>query len=133
VIALDAATVAALREHRTRQLDERIAMGEAWGNELDLVFTQGGRDATPSARLSEGFERHVIAAKLPKLNLHGLRPTHATLALRAGVHPKVVSERLGHASVAFTLDGIHGRAPRHARDSRRGSRSARARAGLEVG
>ena len=34
----------------------------------------------------------------------GLRHTHATIALRAGVHPKVVSERLGHASVAFTLD-----------------------------
>ena len=39
-----------------------------------------------------------------KLSLHGLRHTHATIALRAGVHPKVVSERLGHASVAFTLD-----------------------------
>jgi integrase len=38
------------------------------------------------------------------LSLHGLRHTHATIALRAGVHPKVVSERLGHASVAFTLD-----------------------------
>jgi integrase len=50
------------------------------------------------------FERHAAAAKLPKLSLHGLRHTHATLALRAGVHPKVVSERLGHASVGFTLD-----------------------------
>lgn len=38
------------------------------------------------------------------MSLHGLRHTHATIALRAGVHPKVVSERLGHASVAFTLD-----------------------------
>lgn len=45
-----------------------------------------------------------MASKLPKLSLHGLRHTHATLALRAGVHPKVVSERLGHASVSFTLD-----------------------------
>ena len=38
------------------------------------------------------------------LRLHNLRHTHATLMLRAGVHPKIVSERLGHASVAFTLD-----------------------------
>ena len=50
------------------------------------------------------FERYVKDSKLPKLSLHGLRHTHATIALRAGVHPKVVSERLGHASVAFTLD-----------------------------
>jgi integrase len=47
---------------------------------------------------------HVAASKLSNLSLHGLRHTHATIALRAGVHPKVVSERLGHASVAFTLD-----------------------------
>ncbi|MFL6029238.1 MAG: tyrosine-type recombinase/integrase [Gaiellaceae bacterium] len=53
---------------------------------------------------SENFERHVNAAKLPALSLHGLRHTHATIALRAGLHRKVVSERLGHASVAFTLD-----------------------------
>jgi integrase len=38
------------------------------------------------------------------LSIHGLRHTHASLALRAGVHPKVISERLGHATVAFTLD-----------------------------
>lgn len=38
------------------------------------------------------------------IRLHDLRHTHATLALAANVHPKVVSERLGHASVAITLD-----------------------------
>ena len=41
---------------------------------------------------------------LPKIRLHDLRHTHATLALQAGVHPKVVSERLGHATVSITLD-----------------------------
>jgi integrase len=104
VVALDSATVAALREHRRRQVAERLAMGGEWGNELDLVFTrEDGAPLHPQA-FSEAFLRHAAAAKLPKLSLHGLRHTHATLALRAGVHPKVVSERLGHASVAFTLD-----------------------------
>lgn len=103
-VALDPATVQALRDHRMRQLEERLAMGGEWGNELDLVFTrEDGSPIHPQA-FSEAFERHAVAAKLPKLSLHGLRHTHATLALRAGVHPKVVSERLGHASVAFTLD-----------------------------
>jgi integrase len=41
---------------------------------------------------------------LPSIRLHDLRHTHATLALQAGVHPKVVSERLGHATVSITLD-----------------------------
>jgi len=46
----------------------------------------------------------VAKAGLPRLRLHDLRHTAATLMLRAGVHPKVVSERLGHATVGLTLD-----------------------------
>jgi integrase len=41
---------------------------------------------------------------LPDIHLHDLRHTHATLALQAGIHPKIVSERLGHATVAITPD-----------------------------
>ncbi len=48
--------------------------------------------------------RAAKEAKLPAIRLHDLRHSHATLALRAGIHPKVVSERLGHATVAITLD-----------------------------
>jgi integrase len=104
VIALDPATVAALKAHQGAQLDERLEMGGEWGNELDLVFTREDGSPIHPQSFSEAFEKHAAAAKLPKLPLHGLRHTHATLALRAGVHAKVVSERLGHASVAFTLD-----------------------------
>ncbi|MEI2817055.1 MAG: tyrosine-type recombinase/integrase [Microthrixaceae bacterium] len=43
-------------------------------------------------------------ADVPRIRLHDLRHTHATLALAAGIHPKVVSERLGHATVGITLD-----------------------------
>ena len=41
---------------------------------------------------------------MPRIRLHDLRHTHASHALRAGIHPKVVSERLGHSTVAITLD-----------------------------
>jgi integrase len=51
---------------------------------------------------SRSFDHHVRAAGLPKIRLHDLRHTHA--ALEAGVHPKVVQERLGHATIAITLD-----------------------------
>jgi integrase len=50
------------------------------------------------------FHRRVVAAGLPRIRLHDLRHTWATLALRAGVNPKIVQERIGHASVAITLD-----------------------------
>jgi integrase len=50
------------------------------------------------------FRRAVKRAMLPPIRLHDLRHTHATLALRAGIHPKVVSDRLGHATVSITLD-----------------------------
>ena len=43
-------------------------------------------------------------AALPRIRLHDLRHTYATLALGAGVHPKIVSERLGHANIGITLD-----------------------------
>ena len=54
--------------------------------------------------MSRAFAQAIAAAKLPEIRLHDLRHTHATLALQAGIHPKVVSERLGHATIAITLD-----------------------------
>jgi integrase len=46
----------------------------------------------------------VRGSGLPRIRLHDLRHTYATLALQADIHPKVVSERLGHATVSITLD-----------------------------
>ena len=50
------------------------------------------------------FARIVSQLAVPRIRFHDLRHTHATLALNAGIHPKVVSERLGHATIAITLD-----------------------------
>jgi integrase len=102
-VALDRGTVAALREHRREQLRERDALGSAYADH-DLVFCSA--DGTPvwPRSLSRAFARHVDAAGLPRIRLHDLRHTHATLALQAGIHPKVVQERLGHATISITLD-----------------------------
>jgi integrase len=102
-VALDGSTAAVLRAHRRRQVEERLAWGPAY-QDGDLVFCR--EDGTPinPALLSERFERLAREADLPRIRFHDLRHTHATLSLQAGVHPKVVSERLGHASVAITLD-----------------------------
>ena len=50
------------------------------------------------------FDKHVKDSGILRIRLHDLRHTHATLALTAGIHPKVVIERLGHSIVAFTMD-----------------------------
>ena len=68
------------------------------------MFTRDdGRPLHPQS-VSRAFDRAIAAAKLPRIRLHDLRHTHATLALHAGINPKVVSERLGHATVSITLD-----------------------------
>ena len=103
MIALDATTTGALLAHREQQKVERALMGDEYADS-DLVFAnEDGTPLNPEA-FSDAFQRHLRAADMPRIRFHDLRHTHATLALSAGVHPKVVSERLGHASVAFTLD-----------------------------
>jgi integrase len=102
-IALDPGSVAALRAHHKAQAVERLAAGPAWPSS-DLVFTrQDGAPLHPEY-FRRRFDRHISRAGLSRIRFHDLRHTHATLALQAGVHPKVVSERLGHTTVAMTLD-----------------------------
>jgi hypothetical protein len=101
-LALDPATVAALREHRVRQLEQRLAVGPRW-QDSGLVFTwPDGRPIHPE-RFSRWFEQHARDAGLPKIRLHDVRHSYATAALAAGVPAKVVSERLGHANIAITM------------------------------
>jgi integrase len=79
-VAIDPALANALQRYQGRQLLERAAMHGDWDNEFDLVFTrEDGSPIHPQA-FSEAFERHVKAAKLLALSLHGLRHTHATIA-----------------------------------------------------
>jgi integrase len=102
-VALDPATVAGLKAWRKNQAAERLAWGPAW-TDSGLVYTrEDGRPLHPR-EVTRAFSRHVLAAGVPIIRLHDLRHTHATLALAAGVHPKVVQERLGHANIAITLD-----------------------------
>ncbi len=91
-----------LREHQIMQEGMRIAMGKTVQQD-DLVFAQAdGLPINPNT-VSPAFAKVSCRAGL-KLRLHDLRHSHATLMLKSGVHPKIVSERLGHATVAFTLD-----------------------------
>jgi integrase len=102
-LALDPATATALREHRTRQAEERLMVGPGWVDS-GLVFTwPDGRELHPE-RFTRWFQHHAHDAGLPKIRLHDVRHSYATAALAAGVPAKVVSERLGHANIAITMD-----------------------------
>ena len=102
-VALDQHTLAALRVHRVRQAEERLALGPAYTDE-DLVFARADGSAPHPERLSKAFAAEARKAGLPPIRFHDLRHTYATIALQAGVHPKVVSERLGHGDIALTLN-----------------------------
>lgn len=102
VVNLDPATTAMLRRHRERQMGERDELEDEY-DERDLVIcAEDGSPIHPQS-FSQAFDRAVARAGLRKIRLHDLRHTHATIAVKAGVPVKVISERLGHESPAFTL------------------------------
>ena len=102
-VALSPEVVALLRAHRARQAELRLAVGPVW-QEGGWVFTRpDGRPLDPD-EVTHAFARTIKAAGIMGVRLHDLRHTHASLMLAQGVHPKIVSERLGHASITITLD-----------------------------
>jgi integrase len=102
-LALDPATVAALRDHRRRQLEERMAWGSAYQDQGLVFAREDGSPLHPELFL-RAFRQRTKAASVPRIRLHDIRHTYATEALRLGIHPKVVQERLGHSTIAITLD-----------------------------
>ena len=100
---MDDMTVHALRSSRKAQRQERLQLGAAWQDSGFVFVREDGAPYHPE-RLIVMFKRLSRAAGLPVIRLHDLRHTAATLALAAGVHPKIVQERLGHSSINITLD-----------------------------
>jgi integrase len=98
-VALPAKVVAELRAWRARQAEELLRLG-------DDTFICAGEDGQPvqPQSLTHAWHRFLAGAKLPRLRFHDLRHSHATHLLGSGVHPKIASERLGHATVGLTLD-----------------------------
>jgi integrase len=102
-VPLPAQTVAALRAHRKTQATERLKVGPDY-TDHGLVFAEPDGSPIHPDQFLDRFASRVTRSGLPKVRFHDLRHTYATLALAAGVHPKVVSEILGHANIGITLD-----------------------------
>jgi integrase len=102
-IDLDEATLAALRAHRARQNEARLRCGAGYQDGLDLVFARKDGSPIDPSHLSHAFARHAVAAGLPKIRLHDLRHSVATLCIESGESLKAVADRLGHAQETTTL------------------------------
>ncbi|MPZ51036.1 MAG: tyrosine-type recombinase/integrase [Dehalococcoidia bacterium] len=102
-VHLPPGTVAVLAAHRKRQLQERLMAGAYWQDQ-DLIFCRQNGSPLEATNLLPEFHRALAKAELPKIRLHDLRHTAATLLLQMGEHPKVVQEMLGHSTITLTLD-----------------------------
>ncbi|HEX9322844.1 MAG TPA: site-specific integrase [Xanthobacteraceae bacterium] len=106
-ISLALSVVAALREHRKNQLEQRLAFGLGKPPADGLVFTTlDGNPRSPND-IGQRFSVAMTAAGLPHVSLHTLRHTHASILIREGVDILTISRRLGHSSAAITL-GVYG-------------------------
>jgi len=104
VISLPESLVAPLRRHKAEQAQQKLLIGPTYNPDgLVCCRPEDGQpySATPVRRK---FDSLLDKAGLPRIRIHDLRHTVATLLLEQGVHPKVVSELLGHANIGITLD-----------------------------
>ena len=103
-ITLGQSAVDSLRQHRVRQNSERLRLGGGW-QDGDLVFAnEVGRPIEATNLLRRSFKPLLSEAGLPSIRFHDLRHTAASLLLGEGIHPKIVSEMLGHSQISVTLD-----------------------------
>ncbi len=103
-VNLTSRTVAALKAHRKSQLEKRVRLAGLY-EDHGLIFTsENGTPLNPGNLVKRSFKPLLKRAGLPEIRFHDLRHTCATLLLGRGVHPKIVQELLGHATIAMTLD-----------------------------
>jgi len=103
-VRLTPRAVEVLRRHRARQAEEKLKAGSVYQDQ-GLVFAgKAGNLINPSNLRQRSFAPLLKRAGLPRITFHDLRHTCASLLFQKNVHPKIVQELLGHASVAITLD-----------------------------
>jgi integrase len=97
LVELDDETLSCLQAHHEHRSTRRQFA------DSDLLFTDVSGQPLHPDLFTQRFDRLVARSGLPRIRLHDLRHTHATLGLAAGVPVRVMSERLGHASPEFTM------------------------------
>lgn len=104
LIALTPSNALVLKEHREAQEKTRLALGLPATTDEDFVFCHwDGKPFKPDS-ITHAWKRLARERGLEEIRLNDSRHSHATLMLKQGIHPKIVQERLGHASISTTLD-----------------------------
>ncbi|MFC1971383.1 tyrosine-type recombinase/integrase [Chloroflexota bacterium] len=103
MVSLSPSTALLLQEHKDRQSAQRAMLGIPFKDD-DLVFSDlEGKPLLPDT-VSHAWFKLVKRTGLERIRLHDARHTHASLMLKQGTHPKIVQDRLGHATISTTLD-----------------------------
>ena len=97
-------TVAVLKDHRERQLEQRAKHAGMYVDHGLIFSSEIGTPLNPENLVKRSFKPLLKRSGLPEIRFHDLRHTCATLLMGRGVHPKLVQELLGHATIAMTLD-----------------------------
>jgi integrase len=103
VVSLPPIAVDALRAHRRRRLELRMALGQGKPDPDALVFSDFNDSPIPPNNLSRDWRRFVLARKLPRISFHGLRHSHVSALIAGGIDALTVSRRIGHASPVVTM------------------------------
>ncbi len=102
-VPLPGVTIDIVKDHKRKQNEERLRLGPVYQNG-DLVFPRLDGSPMPPDSLSTNFAAFIRQSGMKHIRFHDLRHSHATQLLLQGVHPKIVSERLGHSNIGITLD-----------------------------
>jgi len=102
-VAISSLMMDELSAHRAKQAEELLRVGAKLSGD-SFVFAQPDGTPIKPGSITNEWKRLVKKHSLPRIRFHDLRHTHATAMLASGVHPKIASERLGHSSIAITLD-----------------------------
>lgn len=102
-VALPDETLRSLKQHKVVISKEKLRVGSLYEDYDLVVCTSLGKPVHP-ANFRNRWRKLVMQADVPYIRFHDLRHTHATLLLKQGVHPKIVSERLGHSNIQVTLN-----------------------------
>ena len=103
IVSLPPSAVALLTGLRIQRKEYQEKLGMEWQDSGQVFCNADGSPMSPTSLIHD-FRKILKRSGLPMIRFHDLRHTHATLMLKQGVHPKIVSERLGHSKVSITLD-----------------------------
>lgn len=102
-IAIPDTLIKILKIHKAKQMENKLLLGKEYQN-IDMVCTYPNGKLFYPKRFSAKFHELLEKNKLPIVRFHDLRHSHASLLVKLGIQPKVISERLGHSNIGITMD-----------------------------